>query len=41
MQLEEATIQGQLEPRSRSLAIVKAVIRQLLVTTLWAGKDLV
>jgi hypothetical protein len=35
-----AAVQGGLEPRSRRIAVVKAVTRQLQVMTLWSGKDL-
>jgi hypothetical protein len=40
VQLEGSRIQRGLEPRSRGIAIVKAVNRQLLRKTLGAGKDL-
>jgi hypothetical protein len=36
-----AAIQTGLQPGSRGTAIIGAVTRQLLVKTLWAGKDLV
>jgi hypothetical protein len=36
-----ATIQRGLEHRSRGIAIVGAITRQLLVKTLGAGKDLI
>jgi hypothetical protein len=35
-----AAIQKGLEPGRREITIVEAVIRQLLVKTLWAGKEL-